>query len=464
MTERDPSQRVVVTGMGMLSPIGLDVESSWRALLNGEDGIQNIRRTLLSGYSRKKVGTSLGAPVIDGFDLLSQPSLDIQQVRKDRKGWHLSAQYAVAASLEAMNQAGLLEPETIKIDRTQVPDMFRFGVSIGSGIAGAEEIGEARMEIEANEEPRIKPTHILEALPGRPSEVVSMVFGPSYLNDKLPKITELIKAPLGEFPRIESMRFEEALFAECASGNANIASAADHIRLGRADIVVAGGVEATLSATPIKLFEATRGAVDPTSDPRRASRPFHENARGLVMGAGAGILVLESLASARRRGVPVFAELLGYGMSADAYTDTYPSGYGLIDAHWDALRDSNIEPGDVDYINPHATSTLVGDGVELWASGNIYDRKKTGISGTKAATGHMFGGAGAAEAIFCIKAIGDETMPPSIKLSKRSRVDVYGAQDWYMSEGEATLREINIAANVSSGFGGPNYVTIWAHY
>lgn len=438
MAERDPSQRVVVTGMGMVSPLGLNVESSWLALINSGHGIENIRETLLKGYPESKVKTSLGAPV-NGFDLVSNPHFKAGGINivKNRKNWHRSSELALAAALQAMRQAGLTD--AVRIDQAVI-EAERFGVSIGSGIGGATVLTDTRMELETKEEPRVYPNEILNALPARPSEVVSMVFGPG--EEESP------------------IAFEEALFEECATGNANIANAADQIRLGRADVVLAGGTEGALEPVTIAEFEATR-AVDPSTDKNWASRPFDRDAAGLVFGEGAGVLVLESYEHARRRGATVLAELVGYGKSADAYKDTSPSGYGAVLALKRALADTRLEASDISgYINAHATSTGEADGTELWAISQLLSPEQFGISSTKGATGHTFGAAGAIEAIFSIMAARTGIMPPSLKLDN----PIEQAKNWRMSPHEATdiAGGIDLAINNSFGFGGPNYVTIWS--
>ncbi|HET9850561.1 MAG TPA: beta-ketoacyl-[acyl-carrier-protein] synthase family protein [Candidatus Saccharimonadales bacterium] len=435
MAEVDPTKRIVITGMGMVSPLGFDVQSSWQALTEGRHGLCDIRE-VVEDYPQTKLKTRAAAPVAE-FDLLNNPAFAAnRQIRKDRTQWHKSSQLALEAAHQALCQAGLTND--IRIDGQQV-DFERFGVSLGTGIGGAANLAKTGLEL-TKEDPRVRPSEILVSLPARPGEVVSIVLGP-----------EGPETPIA---------FEEAIFEECATGNANIANAADQIRLGRADVVLAGGTESALEPATIAQFEATR-AVDSSNNPDLASRPFDQEAKGLIFGEGAAVMVIESLEHARKRGAVILAELIGYGKSADAYGDTEPSGFGAVLALKRALASARIEPREIEngYVNAHATATPLGDPVEIRALAQIFLPEQVSVSSTKGATGHTFGAAGAIEAIFSIMAVRTGILPPTIKLQN----PIAEAESWNLiaNEAQSPSGGVDLAVNNSFGFGGPNYVTIW---
>jgi 3-oxoacyl-[acyl-carrier-protein] synthase II len=433
MAEKDPSQRVVITGMGMVSPLGLDVKSSWRALINGEVGIRDVRGTRLDGYTEDSVKASLGAPVM-GFELLDNPAFDKPDVRKDRKKWHLTAEFVLQAGFEALNQAGLLTPGELRVSEE---DSDMFGVSVGTGIGGAlDAISDVSDIIKGYSQKSVRPTAILHALPNRPSEVASIVFG--------------------------AEAFADSVFAECATGLANIRRAAQEIKEGSANVVLAGGVEAGVVPISLAMFGAT-GAVNLGKDPLVASRPLNKDAGGLVMGEGAGVVVVESLEHARARNATILAELVGYGKSADAYKDTKPSGVGAIKAIRRALANAGLKPSDLGtfYDHMHATSTDE-DYQEMRAVSEVFDRSQGYANSTKGATGHTLGAAGGIETIFGVKALETDTIPPAMKLDD----PIDEAEGWRTSPNEATEVDggLDTVIKESFGFGGINEVLILQKY
>ncbi len=413
----------------MITPLGKNVESSWQALIEGRHGIQNIRDTILSGYSQEVIKTSLAAPV-ENFNLFHEPRFDIPEIKKAQKKWHRSAQFVLWAGLEALQQAELLNDSDLRLKNESTPPE-RFGISMGTGIGGASIVEEARLSIDSLSSKRIHPSDLLQVLPGRVDEVASMVFG--------------------------ARAFTDTTLAECAAGISSIARGADDLKLGRADIVLAGGVEAAINPSTIALFEATK-AVSEEINPETAPRPFDEKSSGIVFGEGAGMVVLETLEHARRRGAMVLAEVLGYGKSSDAFRDTYPSDSGGARAMSQALSDAQTEVNNA-YINAHATGTSA-DHKELNAISEVFSPEQVaGISSTKGATGHMFGAAGAVETIFSVLALRDNLIPPTLKLEN----PIPEAKGWYLSAREVTelIKDLDVAINNSFGFGGKNHVMVF---
>lgn len=415
------TERIVVTGMGAVTPLGLSVEESVGRIMDGDDGIVCVKDTILKGYPQLRVSVAAQVP---NFNLQDSPELARRISTKDERKLHRSAQFALWAGNEALQQAKLLGPGGELEAPKLAPE--RVGVSLGTGVGGAEIVGETRLKLETGK--RIVPSSILQMLPERVATTVSMVFG--------------AKGPVKE------------VTAACATGNANIIEAARLLRLGEADVVIAGGTEAQLSPEGMGLFDGTT-ALDTATDPRQASRPFHMDANGFVMGEGAGVLVLETLRHAKQRGAVVLAELVGYAETADAYHDTAPSGEGAERALRLALGRYALSPNI--YINAHATGTA-GDAIELVSIGRVLSRERVvGISSTKGATGHMLGAASALESIVSIEALRRGVIPPSLKLDK----PVSEAELWPMSKDIATQHDIEFAVNNSFGFGGLNAVTVY---
>ena len=404
-------RRVVVTGLGMVTPLALDTPATWSAILAGTSGIG----PLVVDFDLEKFPTRIGGQ-IRGFDPIAYMS------GKDARRMDTFIQYGVAAAHEAIRDAALVvTPENAE----------RIGLAIGSGIGGIEGIEKNHLAFLENElSPRkISPFFV-------PSSIINMVAGNL-------SIMHGIKGP------------NLAVVTACTSGAHNIGLSARLIQAGDADIMIAGGAE--MSTTPISLggFCAARALSTRNDEPTRASRPFDQDRDGFVMGDGAGILVLESLESAQARGVPIYAELVGFGMSADAHHITQPSegGEGAARCMVNALRDAGLAPTQIDYINAHGTSTPAGDVAETQAIKRAFAEhaRRLAVSSTKSMTGHMLGAAGAVEAAFSILALRDQILPPTINL------DQPGAEcDLDYVPHQARPARLEHVLSNSFGFGGTN--------
>ncbi len=404
-------RRVVVTGLGMVTPLALDTPTTWSAVLAGTSGIG----PLVVDFDLEKFPTRIGGQV-RGFDPIAYMS------GKDARRMDTFIQYGVAAAQEAIRDAALVvTPENAE----------RIGLAIGSGIGGIEGIEKNHLAyLENDHSPRkISPFFV-------PSSIINMVAGNL-------SIMHGIKGP------------NLAVVTACTSGAHNIGLSARLIQAGDADIMIAGGAE--MSTTPISLggFCAARALSARNDEPTRASRPFDQDRDGFVMGDGAGILVLESLESAQARGVPIYAELVGFGMSADAHHITQPSegGEGAARCMVNALRDAGLAPAQIDYINAHGTSTPAGDVAETQAIKRAFGEhaRRLAVSSTKSMTGHMLGAAGAVEAAFSILALRDQILPPTINL------DQPGAEcDLDYVPHQARPARLEHVLSNSFGFGGTN--------
>jgi 3-oxoacyl-[acyl-carrier-protein] synthase II len=404
-------RRIVVTGLGMVTPLALDTPATWSAMLAGTSGIG----PLIVDFNLEKFPTRIGGQV-RGFDPLAYMS------GKDARRMDTFVQYGVAAAQEAIRDAALVvTPENAE----------RIGLAIGSGIGGIEGIEKNHLAfLENDHSPRkISPFFV-------PSSIINMVAGNL-------SIMHGIKGP------------NLAVVTACTSGAHNIGLSARLIQAGDADIMIAGGAE--MSTTPISLggFCAARALSTRNDEPTRASRPFDRDRDGFVMGDGAGILVLESLESAQARGVPIYAELVGFGMSADAHHITQPSegGEGAARCMVNALRDAGLAPAQIDYINAHGTSTPAGDIAETQAIKRAFGEhaRRLAVSSTKSMTGHMLGAAGAVEAAFSILALRDQILPPTINLDQP---DAECDLDYVPHQARPARLE-HVLSN-SFGFGGTN--------
>lgn len=412
-------RRVVVTGLGMMTPLGLDTPSTWSALLAGQSGIG----TLEVGFDLSKFPTRIGGQV-RGFDATRYMS------SKDARRMDTFIQYGVAAAQEAITDARLeVTPENAE----------RIGLSIGSGIGGIEGIEKNHLAfLENDHSPRkISPFFV-------PASIINMIAGNL-------SIMHGIKGP------------NLAVVTACTSGAHNIALAARLIQAGDADVMLAGGAE--MSTTPISLggFSAARALSARNDEPMRASRPFDRDRDGFVMGDGAGILVLESLESAQARGATIYAELIGMGMSADAHHITQPSegGEGAARCMVNALRDAGLPPESIDYINAHGTSTPAGDIAETQAIKRAFGEhaRHLAVSSTKSMTGHMLGAAGAVEAAFAILALRDQVIPPTINLDAP---DPECDLDYVPHQ--AREASLDVVLSNSFGFGGTNGSLIFRRF
>lgn len=403
------SRRVVVTGLGMVSPIGLDVESSWEAAKSGKSGIKKIE-CFDAGNFPCRVAGEIG----DNFDPLKYVEV------KDVKKMDLFIQYGYAAAIEAIEDSGW-KPEDEHSKR-------RTGVLIGSGIGGLRNI--EQNSIALNDGGRISPFFIVSSLINLVSGHVSIKYG--------------FRGP------------NHSVVTACATGAHSIGDGARLIKYGDADVMVVGGAEAAITPIGIGGFAASRTLSTGFNDtPEKASRPWDKGRDGFVMGEGAGILVLEEYEHAKKRGAKIYAEITGYGMAGDAshITSPHPDGIGATYAMENALNDSKINPEMVDYINAHATSTPVGDGIELAAVQKLFAdaNPKLLMSGTKSMTGHLLGAAGAIEGIFTVLSIRDQIAPPTLNLE-----DPMDEVKIDLVPNKAKECKIDYAISNSFGFGGTN--------
>jgi 3-oxoacyl-[acyl-carrier-protein] synthase II len=408
-TNGDGRRRVVITGLGMVSPLGNDVETSWRRLLAGETGVDEIRLFDHTGYPVHFAGE------LKEFD----PTVWID--RKAARRMDRFAQLVLAAARQAEADSGL--------DIADDPE--RVGASIATGVGGLRSFQDCYDVLIERGPDRVNPFSIPCIIPNMGAGWVSIELG-----TKGPLMSEC---------------------TACAASNMAIGDALDEIRLGRVDVMFAGGTEAPITRVGIAGFDAMRALSRRNDDPRRASRPFDNGRDGLVMGEAAGVLVLEELEFAKRRGARIYAELLGYGMSSDAshMTEPDPTGASPARAMTMAISDAGIEPTEIGYVNAHATSTPLGDAAETrvlkLALGDEHARR-TPISSTKGATGHTFGAAGAIEAIFSTLAVRDRVVPPTINYEQP---DPDCDLDYVPNEARE-VPGLEVAASNSFGFGGHN--------
>jgi 3-oxoacyl-[acyl-carrier-protein] synthase II len=425
-------RRVVVTGIGLLTPLGQGTELSWKKILEGKSGAGNITAFDVSDYACKVAcevprvdGRGGGGPDVPG-------SFDPDQTLspKDRRRVDDFILYGIAAADEAVKDSGW-EPQTDE-------DRERTGVMIGSGIGGLGTIAETAIELHEKGPRRVSPFFIPSALINLVSGQVSIRYG--------------FKGP------------NHAVVTACATGAHAIGDAARLIKYGDADVMLAGGAEASVVPVGIAGFIACRAMSTNFNDaPEKASRPYDKDRDGFVMGEGAGILVLEELEHAKARGAKIYAEVIGYGLAGDAYHITAPAedGDGGFRAMKAAIKDAGIDPSDIDYINAHGTSTPLGDEIELGAVERLLGNAaaKATMSSTKSATGHLLGAAGAIEAAFSCLAIRDQVAPPTINLdnpSVETPIDLVA--------NKAKPMEINVVLSNSFGFGGTNASVIFKKY
>lgn len=401
-------KRVVITGLGMLTPVGNDVETAWRNVLAGHSGIGPIESFDVSAYS-----TRFGGAVKD-FDVARY--FDAKEARK----MDTFIQYGMASAIQAIEDSGLVVTEE---------NADRIGAAIGSGIGGLNNIEKCAEIIASSGPRRVSPFFV-------PGSIINMIAGNL-------SIKYGFKGP------------NLALVTACTTGTHCIGLAARLIAYGDADAMVVGGSE--MSTTPVGLggFAAARALSTRNDDPQRASRPWDRDRDGFVLSDGAGILVLEEYEFAKRRGARIYAELTGFGMSADAYHMTSPpeDGSGALAAMRNTLKDAGVNAADVDYINAHGTSTSAGDLAESRAVETLMgaEAKNVAVSSTKSMTGHLLGAAGAIEAIFSVLAIRDQVAPPTINLDNPDEGCVLN----YVPH-TAQPKTIRHALSNSFGFGGTN--------
>jgi len=410
-------RRVVVTGMGIACPLGLGVENVWKRLTAGESGIGAIQSFDTGSLPSKIAGQVPQGPKSEG-------KLDVNEwiPVKDVKKMDRFIQLALVAAEEAVEDSGW-KPEAEE-------DRCRTGVMIGSGIGGLPTIYEASVLIKEGKSRRLSPFFIPSALINLASGHVSIRYG--------------LKGP------------NHSVVTACATGVHALGDAARLIALGDADVMVAGGAEAAVSEIGMAGFCASRALSTAFNDtPTKGSRPWDKDRDGFVMGEGAGVLVLEELEHAKRRGAKIYAEVVGYGMSGDAHHITAPSedGDGAFRSMRAALASAGVTPAQVQYVNAHGTSTPMGDDLELGAVERLWgdDAKGLAMSSTKSAIGHLLGAAGAVEGIFSVLAIRDGIAPPTLNLDEPSRESAIDRVAKVAQE-----RKIEVALSNSFGFGGTN--------
>ena len=401
-------RRVVITGLGLISPVGNTVSEGWRNVRDGKSGIRPIESFDVSAFSTRFAGT-----IVD-FDVTQY--MEPKEARKCDPFIH----FGIAATKQAIEDSGIMVTEA---------NAHRIGVIMGSGIGGVETI-EVNHEKWLNSGPRrISPFFV-------PSSIINMISGHV-------SIMYGMKGP------------NLAVVTACTTSTHCIGLAARLIQYGEADVIYAGGAEHAITPLGLGGFCAARALSQRNDDPARASRPWDRDRDGFVLSDGAGCLALEEYEHARARGAQIYAELIGFGMSGDAFHITAPSeqGEGARLCMQNALADAQISPDQVGYINAHGTSTPLGDVAETLAIKSTFGEhaKKLAVSSTKSTTGHMIGAAGAAEAIFTILALRDQVIPPTINLENQDP-----ECDLDYTPNEAREARIEIAISNSFGFGGTN--------
>lgn len=409
-------RRVVVTGLGLVTPLADGVENSWSRLLDGQSGAGPITSFDSSGLATTY---ACEVPRGDGTNGTFNPNTYL--ALKDQRKIDDFIMFGIAAAQQAVEDSGWLP--------TEDEDLFRTGVLIGSGIGGLKSIAETAVMIKEKGPRRVSPFFIPGALINLISGQVGIKYG--------------FKGP------------NHSVVTACSTGAHAIGDATRLIKYGNADVMVAGGAEAAICEIGIAGFNACKAlSTKRADDPKRASRPYDADRDGFVMGEGAGIVVLEEYEHAKARGAKIYAEVIGYGLSGDAYHITAPSenGEGGERSMRMALDDAGLEPAAIDYINAHGTSTMA-DTIELGAVERLMGASAGNItmSSTKSATGHLLGAAGAIEAIFSILAIRDQVAPPTINLDNlavETEID--------LAPNIKRLRKIDVALSNSFGFGGTN--------
>jgi len=401
-------RRVVITGMGMVSPVGLNVKTSWESILAGKSGIAPITHFDVSDFAVRFGGS------VKGFDVSTIMS------SKDARKMDTFIHYGMAAAVEAIADSGLEITEA---------NSERIGVAIGSGIGGLGTIEKNYEAYSAGGPRKISPFII-------PATIINMISGHVSIRYGL------------KGPNI-------ALVTACATATHSIGDAARIIEYGDADVMVAGGAEMATTTLGLGGFAAARALSTRNDDPQTASRPWDKDRDGFVLSDGAGVVVLEEYEYAKQRGANIYAEIIGYGMSGDAYHMTSPSegGDGAKRCMQYAMRNAGINPEQVDYINAHGTSTPAGDVAEIYAVKGAFGghANKVAMSSTKSMTGHLLGAAGGIETIFTALAVRDQVAPPTINIFNQDP-----ECDLDLVAGSARQMKIDVALSNSFGFGGTN--------
>jgi 3-oxoacyl-[acyl-carrier-protein] synthase II len=412
-------KRAVITGIGAVTPIGNNVTDFWQNLKNGKSGAAAITKFDTTLHKTKF------ACEVKNFDPLQ--IMDKQEARK----LDLFTQYALVATNECIADSGI---DLEKVNKNMV------GVIIATGMGGMTTFEDEILSFGQNgRNPRFSPFFITKMIPNIAAGQVSIRYG------------------------FHGVSY--TLISACASSNNAIANALDLIRNGRTEIVIAGGSEAPIIEASVGGFNSIKALSTLNDSPESASRPFDSARDGFVIGEGSGILMIEELEHALQRGAKIYCELAGYGAASDAYhiVATHPDGLGAILAMEGAIKDAGLTTDDVNYINAHATSTPLGDVSEYKAIEKVFGSNLGNIhvSATKSMTGHLLGGAGAIEAIACLKAIEDNTIPPTINLQNADK-EINPAID--LTPLSATRHQVNVALNNTFGFGGHTVTTLFRRY
>ncbi|MGE4351433.1 MAG: beta-ketoacyl-ACP synthase II [Bdellovibrionales bacterium] len=410
-------RRVVITGIGMLSPLGVGVDVNWSRLTSGQTGIGRI-----SSFKVDDLSSQVAGQVPRGEEA-GQFKCDRYIEPKDQKKMDIFIHYAMAAATEAMADSGY-KPETEE-------EADRAGVLIGSGIGGLNEIYETSVVLHEKGARRVSPFFIPRSLINLASGQVSIKYG--------------LRGP------------NHSVVTACATGSHAIGDAARFIMTGEADLMVAGGAEAAVCRVGMAGFCAMRAlSTSYNETPEKASRPFDKGRDGFVMGEGAGVLVLEEYEHAKRRGAKIYGEVIGYGLSGDAYHMSAPAedGNGGYRAMKAAIARAGISPDEIDYVNAHGTSTQLGDEIEVKAVKRLVGESVANVmmSSTKSATGHLLGAAGAVESIYCLKAMQTGIIPPTLNLEDVS--DECKGID--LVPLKAKEKALTTVLSNSFGFGGTN--------
>lgn len=410
---RSKNRRVVITGLGCVSPVGNTVAETWSAITGGKSGIANITKFDAQPFSTRFAGEVKGFNIEDYIP------------GKDARHMDTFIHFGMAAGIQAMQDSGLVVTEE---------NAERIGVIIGSGIGGLPLIEDTKSDYEKRGPRRISPFFV-------PASIINMISGNLSIKYGL-------KGP------------NLAIVTACSTGLHSIGAAGRMIEYGDADVMIAGGAEATISPLGLGGFASARALSTRNDDPATASRPWDRNRDGFVLGEGAGVMVLEEYEHAVKRGATIYAELLGFGMSADAYHMTSPleDGSGASKCVIAALSNAGVNPDQVDYVNAHGTSTPLGDLAEVMGIKRTFGdhAKKLVVNSTKSMTGHLLGGAGGLEAVFTVLALHHQVSPPTTNI-----VEQDPACDLDFCANTARDMKINIAVKNSFGFGGTNGTLIF---
>lgn len=411
-------KRVVITGLGAVTPLGNSVSEYWDALVQGKSGATPITRFDASGLKTRF------ACDVKNFDPLQY--MEKQEARK----LDLFAQYALAATHECILDSA------INLEQT---DSRRCGVIWATGVGGISTLEKDIRDFFSPEaKGRISPFFITKVLANMASGLISIKYG------------------------LQGASY--ATVSACSSSNHAITDSYNLIKMGKAEVMLAGGSEAPISIVTVSGFSVIKALSERNDSPETASRPFDESRDGFVLGEGGGVLMLEELEHAQRRGAKIYAEMTGYGLASDAYhiTGSHPEGLGAQLAMTEAMREGGLRPEDIDYINAHATSTPVGDISETLAIATIFDSclAKVAVGATKSMTGHLLGGAGAIEAICCVLAVKNDMIPPTINLQIRDAV----IDPRLRVEQSLCRQSVNAALNNSFGFGGHIVSTLFQKF